>query len=242
LVKLQKQHSKQWKKWTEECQNLGGKCEAIYEVNEMIFELLEKANSVNNDLIQQNDNLIKKLTKVYKSIPKKEQTPSLKSKLEQEHKNVKQIKENRTELIKELTKQQTQRTKELDAVKIARTNLCLDKSEKDELRRQHKHLFREFTNTNQEIERANEECNQATNSYTNKAKIFLKNSQRYQTKSLDSMENILQNFINVLKIESSVSNRTTQKIKPSKKSIQSKKQNRSSSTDDERSVISIDSD
>jgi len=216
----------------------------------MIFPYLGDANSVNNDHIKQNDDLIEELTKLYKSIPKKEQTPSLKSKLEQEHKNVEQIKENRTELIQELTKQQTQRTKELDGVNIALKNRRLGKSEKEELRRQHKLLSKQLENTSRQIKMANEDRDQATNSYTEKAKTFLKDNQQYQTNSLQSIEHILQNFINVLRIESPVSNQTTQKIKPLKNSIQSRKQNCSRLTDDdddddgddERSVISIESD
>jgi hypothetical protein len=61
------------------------------------------------------------------------------------------------------------------------------------------------------------------------------------------MKNILQNFINVLTMESPVFNQTKQKIKSSKNSIQSRKQYHSSSTDDDdgddkKSWTSIDSD
>jgi len=208
------------------------KCETIEKVDESILQLLGDVNLINNDLIKQNENSIEELTNIYKSITKKDQSPSLKFRLEQEHSNAKRINENLTKL----TKQQTQLQKQLDEVKFARKNSSLDKSKKEELKRKHDDLSTQLENANRDIKVANENRDQAINNYNNQANIIFKDSQQHQTNSLQLMKNILKNFINALRIESSFSNRTKQNIKPSKYSIQSRKKNRCYSIDSDDEI------
>jgi DNA repair ATPase RecN len=84
LVNIRQKYSKELNKWTKKCQHLGDKCQSIRDVDETIFQLLQEANSINSNCIEQNDDLNKKFIQLYKAIPKKERLKSLKDRLEEE--------------------------------------------------------------------------------------------------------------------------------------------------------------
>ncbi len=237
MAKLRETYSKEFNKWTKKCQHLGEKFESIQKVDETIFQLLQNANSVIGDCIKQNDDLNEKLTELYKSIPKKEPSKSLKCRLKPELSNVNRANGNLTEL----EKQQTHLQKQLGKVKNQLTDRSLDKSKQDKLKRQRDELSSQLTTTNEYIEEAREDYNEKDKNYNNKAKSFSKDSQQNQIKSLQTLKDILHKFIHTLTIESSSSNSTTHNIKSSKKHFQSREKNRSSSssTDEDEPYYSV---
>jgi predicted nucleic acid-binding Zn-ribbon protein len=97
LVKLRKQYCKDYKKWSKTCSKLGEEKNSIYTEDKTILQLLGTANSISSDEIEQNENSIKTLTDLYKSISKKEQHQSLKSRLQQAHSKVEQINRDQTQ-------------------------------------------------------------------------------------------------------------------------------------------------
>jgi chromosome segregation ATPase len=232
LVNIRQKHSKELNKWTKKCQHLGDKCQSIQDVDETIFQLLQEANSINSNCIKQNNGINEEFTQLYKSIPKKERSKSLKDRLEEERSNITRINGN----LNKLEKQQTQLQGQLSQVNIELTSLSSDQSKKDKLKRQQKELSTQLKTMDRDIEEIREDYNQEAKSYEKKAQNLSKVSQNDQIKFIQSMRDVLQKFINNLTIQSRSSNPTTiRNIKPSKDHFQTADEGSISSTDDEES-------
>ena len=226
----------------EKYRGFGEKCQTIQRVDRTILPLLQASGSINDDLIEQYDQTTDELTLVYKSIPKRGQSPTLKSRLDEEHSNV----ERTNEKLTKLKRRQAKIEGEMAKVELTLTNRTLDRSQREDLNIEKQNLRTQLRNINRDIEMASEACNQVTRDYEKNAYTILNDSQQHEKASLKLIESVLQDFINALKLQSSSTNGTTRHIRPANHSLQTRKQSFSSSSgtnsDNENDYEDIDED
>ena len=199
LVKLRKKHVTQLKRWTTKYLHFDGKYKGIQKLDRTISSLLQDSEKTNEHLIEQNDQSIEKLIHTYKSIPKRGQSSTLKSRLDKEHSDV----ERSNKILTKLKTEQIELEMEKVRMEATLTSRTLDQATKSDLQRKKQDLSTKRRTIDRDIEIESQRCDQATEDYEKTENIFLNDSQQDEKAHLQSMKSVLKDFTEALKLSSS---------------------------------------